>query len=80
MANPRPGFNVKKYDRATKKAGNNYKRSTREVVAPGINTVQRGSDKLNVVRVPKPVKNKPMSMTFGGSKNGKGITKTFKRY
>jgi hypothetical protein len=78
MANPKPGFNVKKYDRASTKSGNNYKKNSRLIESPAINPLQRSSLTLEKKRIPTQ-KFKPMGMTYGGSSKGKGITKVVYR-
>lgn len=80
MITPKPGkgFDVNKYNSASIKAGNKFKRNSKEVVSPGINPLQRGSSKLNVTRVPT-AKLKPMAMTYGTTSKGKGATKSINR-
>lgn len=80
MAYPKPGkgFDVNKYDTKATKTGNKFKRNSREVISPGISPIQRGSSKLTVTRIPTG-KNKPMSMTYGGTNRGKGTTKIVSR-
>lgn len=80
MATPKPGkgFDANKYNTASVKAGNKFKRNSREVISPGINPIQRGSSKLSVTRIPTG-KNKPMGMTYGGTNRGKGTTKIVTR-
>jgi len=72
------GFDANKYNSASIKAGNKFKRNSREVISPGINSIQRGSSTLVKTRVPTG-KNKPMSMTYGGNRGGKGATKIIAR-
>lgn len=72
------GFDVNKYNSNATKAGNKFKRNSKEVISPGINPLQRGSSQLIKTRVPTG-KNKPMSMTYGGTSGGKGTTKIVSR-
>ena len=74
MAKPKPGFNVNKYDKASTKAGNTYKKNSRLVESPAINSLQRSSLTLEKKRIPTQ-KFKPMGMTYGSSQGNKGTTK-----
>lgn len=73
MSNFDAGFNPKKYSSQTTKIGKNYQRKTKPVKQSGIQSKdQRSSNDYNT-RVYKGT-NKPMSMTYGASKSGKGTT------
>lgn len=69
------GFSASRYDKQSTKAGKKIQRTTKLVTAPAIQDYdQRASSVLNQRRV-STVKPKPMAMTYGSSKAGKGATK-----
>ena len=70
---PTPGFNVKTYSKQVGKATDKFKRNSKVIKLSGIQGKdQRSSNEYNT-RVMKG-KSKPMSMTYGASKDNKGIT------
>jgi len=71
---PSPGFDVNAYHKATTKTGKDFQRKSKVIKLSGIQGKdQRGSNEYTT-RV-STVKQKPMSMTYGGStKGGKGTT------
>jgi len=73
MTNFDNGFNPKKYASKTTKIGKDYQKKTKVVKESGIQSKdQRSSQEYNS-RVYKG-SNKPMAMTYGASKSGKGTT------
>ncbi len=70
---PSPGFNTKDYAKKVNKAVGNFKRHSKVIKLSGIQGKdQRGSNEYTK-RVMTGT-NKPMSMTYGASKNNKGTT------
>lgn len=73
MTNFDNGFNAKKHAAKTAKITKDYRKKTKVVKESGIQSKdQRSSNEYNS-RVYKG-ENKPMAMTYGASKSGKGAT------
>jgi hypothetical protein len=70
---PSPGFSVKSYAKATTKAGKKFQRNSKVIKLSGIQSKDQRSSGEYTTRV-STVKHKPMGMTYGGTKKGKGTT------
>lgn len=79
MKPPKKGFSAADYVKATKKATRRVKRNYDVVSGPAIQDYdQRASQVLNQ-RLVGGKKPKPMGMTYGTTKAGKGATRKVKR-
>lgn len=74
MTNFDNGFNPKKYKRHTAKAVRNFKSNSTVVKHNAMQEKDGRSSSEWTTRVMKPTKSKPKSMTYGGTKGGKGAT------
>jgi len=70
---PSPGFDTKTYAKKIGKATSNFKRHSKVIKLSGIQDKDQRSSNEYSTRV-MTGKSKPMSMTYGGSKKGKGVT------
>jgi hypothetical protein len=70
---PVPGYDAKVYAKQSTKAGKKFQRNSKVIKLSGIQDSDQRSSNDYYTRV-STVKPKPMSMTYGGSKKGKGVT------
>jgi hypothetical protein len=70
---PAPGFDVKAYAKTTTKSGKKFQRNSKVIKMPGIQGNDQRSSGEYTTRI-STVKQKPMSMTYGGTRSGKGVT------
>jgi hypothetical protein len=70
---PPKGFDTRMYTKAANKAASTYRKNSKEVPLSGIQAKDQRSSMDYSTRVPKS-SHKPMSVTYGATKNNKGTT------